>query len=55
MQPAGLQIYSFRVLTSLLRLELIEDAEAPQPAEKVLNERCTFTPDADWQLIHLLQ
>jgi len=42
-QPAALQINFFCVLASLLRLELIEDAELRQLVEKVLNERCIFT------------
>ncbi|MDK8262925.1 VOC family protein [Pseudomonas oryzihabitans] len=45
-EPAALQINPFRVFTSLLRLELIEDAELRQLAERVLNERRIFTPGA---------
>ena len=42
-EPAALQSNPFRVFTSLLRLELIEDAELRQLAEGVLNARRIFT------------
>ncbi|QXE10583.1 MULTISPECIES: VOC family protein [Pseudomonas] len=43
---AALQISPFRVFTSLLRLELIEDPELRGFAESVLNRRSIFTPAA---------
>ncbi|RBC01250.1 VOC family protein [Pseudomonas sp. MWU12-2115] len=46
MHEAALQISPFRVFTSLLRLELIEDPELRAFAESVLNQRSIFTPTA---------
>ena len=43
---AALQISPFRVFTSLLRLELIEDPELRAFAQSVLNKRSIFTPSA---------
>ncbi|MGU9852659.1 2-oxoadipate dioxygenase/decarboxylase HglS [Pseudomonas koreensis] len=43
---AALQVSPFRVFTSLLRLELIEDPELRAFAESVLNQRSIFTPAA---------
>lgn len=43
---AALQVSPFRVFTSLLRLELIEDPELRAFAESVLNRRSIFTPAA---------
>ena len=43
---AALQVSPFRVFTSLLRLELIEDPELRTFAESVLNRRSIFTPAA---------
>ena len=43
---AALQVSPFRVFTSLLRLELIEDPELRGFAESVLNRRSIFTPAA---------
>jgi uncharacterized glyoxalase superfamily metalloenzyme YdcJ len=43
---AALQISPFRVFTSLLRLELIEDAELRAFAQSVLDKRSIFTPAA---------
>ncbi|WP_433588146.1 2-oxoadipate dioxygenase/decarboxylase HglS [Pseudomonas koreensis] len=43
---AALQVSPFRVFTSLLRLELIEDPELRAFAEAVLNQRSIFTPQA---------
>ncbi|WP_454834817.1 2-oxoadipate dioxygenase/decarboxylase HglS [Pseudomonas lini] len=43
---AALQISPFRVFTSLLRLELIEDAELRAFAQSVLDTRSIFTPTA---------
>ncbi|GGK39429.1 Uncharacterized metalloenzyme YdcJ, glyoxalase superfamily [Pseudomonas koreensis] len=43
---AALQVSPFRVFTSLLRLELIEDPELRAFAEAVLNQRAIFTPQA---------
>ncbi|WP_131671252.1 2-oxoadipate dioxygenase/decarboxylase HglS [Pseudomonas parakoreensis] len=48
---AALQISPFRVFTSLLRLELIEDPELRGFAESVLNRRSIFTPAA----LHLIE
>ncbi|KUM42560.1 2-oxoadipate dioxygenase/decarboxylase HglS [Pseudomonas sp. EpS/L25] len=44
--PVALQRNPFRVFTSLLRLELIENAELRQLAERVLAGRRIFTPGA---------
>ena len=44
--PEALQANPFRVFTSLLRLELMEDAELRQLAEEVLAARRIFTPGA---------
>jgi uncharacterized glyoxalase superfamily metalloenzyme YdcJ len=41
----ALQVSPFRVFTSLLRLELIEDAQLRAFAESVLAKRSIFTPD----------
>ncbi|MCE6977408.1 VOC family protein [Pseudomonas frederiksbergensis] len=43
---AALQVSPFRVFTSLLRLELIEDAELRAFAQSVLDTRSIFTPAA---------
>jgi uncharacterized glyoxalase superfamily metalloenzyme YdcJ len=43
---AALQVSPFRVFTSLLRLELIEDAELRTFAQSVLDTRSIFTPAA---------
>jgi uncharacterized glyoxalase superfamily metalloenzyme YdcJ len=43
---AALQVSPFRVFTSLLRLELIEDAELRTFAQSVLDKRSIFTPAA---------
>jgi uncharacterized glyoxalase superfamily metalloenzyme YdcJ len=43
---AALQVSPFRVFTSLLRLELIEDPELRAFAESVLNQRSIFTAEA---------
>ncbi|MCO8309520.1 2-oxoadipate dioxygenase/decarboxylase HglS [Pseudomonas mandelii] len=43
---AALQVSPFRVFTSLLRLELIEDAELRAFAQSVLDQRSIFTPAA---------
>lgn len=43
---AALQVSPFRVFTSLLRLELIEDPELRAFAQSVLNKRSIFTPTA---------
>lgn len=43
---AALQVSPFRVFTSLLRLELIEDAELRAFAQSVLDQRSIFTPTA---------
>jgi uncharacterized glyoxalase superfamily metalloenzyme YdcJ len=48
---AALQVSPFRVFTSLLRLELIEDPELRAFAESVLNQRSIFTPAA----LHLIE
>ena len=48
---AALQVSPFRVFTSLLRLELIEDPELRGFAESVLNRRSIFTPAA----LHLIE
>ncbi|MGP6460172.1 2-oxoadipate dioxygenase/decarboxylase HglS [Pseudomonas parakoreensis] len=48
---AALQISPFRVFTSLLRLELIEDPELRGFAESVLNQRSIFTPT----VLHLIE
>jgi uncharacterized glyoxalase superfamily metalloenzyme YdcJ len=48
---AALQVSPFRVFTSLLRLELIEDPELRAFAESVLNRRSIFTPAA----LHLIE
>lgn len=48
-RPVGadaLSVNPFRVFTSLLRLELIEDAELRDTAARVLAERQIFTPEA---------
>ncbi|MEX3772661.1 VOC family protein [Pseudomonas sp. MYb118] len=42
----ALQVSPFRVFTSLLRLELIEDAQLRAFAQSVLDERSIFTPMA---------
>lgn len=51
---AALQVSPFRVFTSLLRLELIEDLELRAFAESVLAQRSIFTPTA-LQLIELAE
>ncbi|MNO72782.1 hypothetical protein D3C76_637360 [compost metagenome] len=43
---ASLQVSPFRVFTSLLRLELIEDLELRAFAQSVLDKRSIFTPTA---------
>ncbi|MDB5995127.1 MAG: hypothetical protein JWP42_2263 [Pseudomonas sp.] len=43
---AALQVSPFRVFTSLLRLELIEDQELRTFAQSVLDKRSIFTPKA---------
>ena len=43
---AALQVSPFRVFTSLLRLELIEDLELRAFAQSVLDKRSIFTPTA---------
>ena len=43
---AALQVSPFRVFTSLLRLELIEDLELRAFAQSVLDQRSIFTPAA---------
>jgi uncharacterized glyoxalase superfamily metalloenzyme YdcJ len=43
---ASLQVSPFRVFTSLLRLELIEDLELRAFAQSVLDKRSIFTPSA---------
>ena len=43
---AALQVSPFRVFTSLLRLELIEDLELRAFAQSVLDKRSIFTPKA---------
>lgn len=43
---ASLQVSPFRVFTSLLRLELIEDLELRAFAQSVLDQRSIFTPAA---------
>ncbi|KPN89993.1 2-oxoadipate dioxygenase/decarboxylase HglS [Pseudomonas nunensis] len=43
---AALQVSPFRVFTSLLRLELIEDLELRAFAQSVLDKRSIFTPEA---------
>ena len=43
---AALQVSPFRVFTSLLRLELIEDPELRAFAQSVLDKRSIFTPTA---------
>jgi uncharacterized glyoxalase superfamily metalloenzyme YdcJ len=43
---AALQVSPFRVFTSLLRLELIEDLELQAFAQSVLDKRSIFTPTA---------
>ncbi|MCP1501077.1 putative glyoxalase superfamily metalloenzyme YdcJ [Pseudomonas migulae] len=43
---AALQVSPFRVFTSLLRLELIEDPELRAFAQSVLDKRSIFTPKA---------
>lgn len=43
---ASLQVSPFRVFTSLLRLELIEDLELRAFAQSVLDQRAIFTPKA---------
>ena len=48
---AALQVSPFRVFTSLLRLELIEDPELRAFAESVLNQRSIFTPT----VLHLIE
>ncbi|WP_333989605.1 2-oxoadipate dioxygenase/decarboxylase HglS [Pseudomonas sp. S3(2024)] len=48
---AALQVSPFRVFTSLLRLELIEDPELRAFAESVLNQRSIFTP----AVLHLIE
>ncbi|WP_247268853.1 MULTISPECIES: 2-oxoadipate dioxygenase/decarboxylase HglS [Pseudomonas] len=48
---AALQVSPFRVFTSLLRLELIEDPELRTFAESVLNQRSIFTPT----VLHLIE
>ena len=45
-ETASLQRNSFRVFTSLLRLELIEDADLRQEAAETLARRDIFTPEA---------
>jgi uncharacterized glyoxalase superfamily metalloenzyme YdcJ len=42
----ALQVSPFRVFTSLLRLELIEEPEVRAFAQSVLDKRSIFTPDA---------
>ncbi|MCE0459849.1 2-oxoadipate dioxygenase/decarboxylase HglS [Pseudomonas uvaldensis] len=51
---AALQVSPFRVFTSLLRLELIEDSELRAFAQAVLDKRQIFTPQA-LQLIDLAE
>jgi len=51
---AALQVSPFRVFTSLLRLELIENAELRAFAESVLGKRQIFTPGA-LELIELAE
>ncbi|WP_454876139.1 2-oxoadipate dioxygenase/decarboxylase HglS [Pseudomonas farris] len=46
MHEAALQVSPFRVFTSLLRLELIEDTELRAFAQSVLDTRSIFTPAA---------
>ncbi|WP_330206990.1 2-oxoadipate dioxygenase/decarboxylase HglS [Pseudomonas sp. AM14(2022)] len=48
---AALQVSPFRVFTSLLRLELIENPELRAFAESVLNQRSIFTP----AVLHLIE
>ncbi|MGP6422421.1 2-oxoadipate dioxygenase/decarboxylase HglS [Pseudomonas putida] len=48
---AALQVSPFRVFTSLLRLELIEEPELRAFAESVLNQRSIFTP----AVLHLIE
>ena len=48
---AALQVSPFRVFTSLLRLELIEDPELRAFAESLLNQRSIFTP----AVLHLIE
>ena len=48
---AALQVSPFRVFTSLLRLELIEDPELRAFAESVLNQRSIYTP----AVLHLIE
>ncbi len=46
MHEASLQVSPFRVFTSLLRLELIEDLELRAFAQSMLDQRSIFTPTA---------
>ncbi|MGF0238787.1 2-oxoadipate dioxygenase/decarboxylase HglS [Rhodococcus sp. IEGM1300] len=48
----ALQVSPFRVFTSLLRLELIEDPELQAFAQSVLNKRSIFTPMALTHIEH---